>query len=44
LLFGSAALPPLYWLILIPLTFLVVPIVELEKFFIEKRRSRRPGT
>ncbi|MDZ7787805.1 MAG: HAD-IC family P-type ATPase [Halofilum sp. (in: g-proteobacteria)] len=44
LLFGSAALPPLYWLILIPLTFLVVPIVELEKFFVEKRRSRRPGT
>ncbi|WP_070989834.1 cation-translocating P-type ATPase [Halofilum ochraceum] len=43
LLFGSAALPPLYWLVLIPLTFLVVPIVELEKYFIEKRR-RRPGT
>lgn len=38
LLFGSAALPAVYWLVLIPLTFLVVPIVELEKFFIEKRR------
>ena len=40
-LFGSAALPAAYWLVLIPLTFLVIPIVELEKSFIEKRRARR---
>ncbi len=43
-LFGSAALPAIYWLLLIPLTFLVIPIVELEKFFIEKRRKRGQGT
>jgi magnesium-transporting ATPase (P-type) len=42
LLFGSAALPAIYWVMLVPLTFLVVPIVELEKFFIEKRRARQP--
>ena len=43
-LFGSASLPLVYWLMLVPIAFLVVPLVELEKRVLERARTQmRPS-